>query len=110
MKIYIHIANNCSKNDQTVMVEVECDGVPRRGELFYLRQSERARLEEQARLVDRPEDRFMCYRDWYYGKNKDRLSFDDAIYIYDVSWEWSKDGVYRCHVELCDNHRIPVEK
>lgn len=107
MKIYIHIANNSVTTDPAVMTTVECDGIPRPGDLFYITKETRKDLEDQARASGICEE---CYEEWFYGKDHNEFSFCDAIYIRLVSWEKSKEGTYRCHVELCDNHRIPVEK
>ena len=95
MKICVHIANNCVTTDNEVMVIVECDGVPRQGDLFYIPKDVQLALERQAKKAG-------GYDGWYYKKG---LSFDDAIYVEQVSWEISLDNVYRCHIELGDKIR-----
>lgn len=97
MKVFVHIECESVATDPDVMVEVECDSAPRVGDLFYTPKEVTHDLERQARQTG-------DYEEWYYPRNAPfesrRLSFADAIYVNQVSWELSNDGVYRCHIEL----------
>lgn len=83
MKLYVHI----DTRDETLVpnpcVVIECDGIPRRGDVFYLDRDRTLDLEKQL---------------------KGSVEFDiwDCFYVSDVIWEDDEQGIYRCHISLTD--------
>ena len=98
MKIFVHIANGFVTTDPNAMIEVECDGVPRKGDLFYISDEQERDLENQIIKRGGYGD------DWTYmkGTPSEEFSIADAIYVQYVSWERDERGVFRCHIELYD--------
>ena len=78
------------------MISVECDGVPHKGDTFYISELQRAFLAKRIKETGGYGD------DWMYGINRDKFSIDDAIYVADISWQRDAEGIFRCHIELGD--------
>lgn len=100
MKVFVHIANHYVMTDPSAVIVVECGGVPEIGNLFYISDEQREDLTKQIIKSGGYGD------DWKYGIYNDCFSIDDAIYVYNVSWERDEQGVYQCHIELGDNSRF----
>lgn len=98
MKVFVHIANHCETTDPSAKIVVECDGVPRKGDLFYISDEQREDLTEQIIKGGG------YGQDWIYmrGTPSEEFSIADAIYVDLVSWERDEQGVFRCHIELGD--------
>ena len=102
MRIYVHIPNCSDFMDEDVQVAVECSGVPRKGEIFYLSDEDTKSLINQ--IINNGKGSVWAYSSWINEVGDCRyIGFDDCIYVTDVCWKKSKSGEYECHIELSDD-------
>lgn len=107
MKAYLHIANGSYFCHKKIMTEIEIDGAPQKGAVFYMNERTQEYLEKKIKeFNDKAREKGFAYDYMQLESEDGTVDLDEYFYVKETAWITDETEKYRLHIELTDENPL----